>query len=214
MRKLISALTKIPRDIPLAVAFSGGIDSTFVLHYLIEGNFNPTVYYFNHNTNHSINVLNSLDDLIPSNIIKHIGSISTEKDKKLSSQEFYRNERYSFLRSFSGIMLTGHQLNDVVETWIHSCISGSPKILQFNNNKVMRPFLHLRKDDMMEWLIKRNIKWVDDPSNQEDDYVRNKIRHNIIPEIKKFNNIDNMIYKKVIKKYSNIDMKKLFLALS
>ena len=45
-----------------------------------------------------------------------------------------------------------------------------------NNITLIRPFLDLKKDDLKEYLLKNNIKWIEDESNNDEKFLRNKVR--------------------------------------
>lgn len=62
-------------------------------------------------------------------------------------------------------------------------LSGIPK----NENGIIRPLLDFSKDEIYDFAKQNQIEFREDKSNQKTDYLRNKIRHNIVPELKKIN---------------------------
>ena len=198
---MINILGTIPKTVGLAC--SGGIDSMAILKFLLNGKKNVTCLYFNHQTEHSINTEIFIKNYCEQhNIPLIIDTIKNPKNKKESLEEYWRNERYSFLKSFNNPVITCHHLNDCIETWIYTSIHGNPKLIPYKNENIIRPFLTTLKTDLLSWNIRHNIPWNDDLSNNDVKYSRNRIRHNIIPEIEKINpGIYKVIKKKILEQF-------------
>jgi tRNA(Ile)-lysidine synthase len=121
-----------------------------------------------------------------------------------SMEEFWRDERYSFFNKIkSNFIITCHHLDDAVETWIMSSMHGNCKLIPYKRgNNIYRPFLMTSKKTIEQYGDKRNLKWIEDPSNMRTEYIRNHIRHNLMPGILKINpGIRTMIRKKIIETY-------------
>lgn len=133
------------------------------------------------------------------NIPVHIGYMPRERDKSESREEFWRTERYKYLNQFTDApVITCHHLDDCVETWIWSSLNGEGKIIPYNNGNVIRPFRLNRKAEFENWCRIRNIPWIEDASNQETRFMRNFIRHEIMPKVLAVNpGIHKVIGKKV-----------------
>jgi len=86
-------------------------------------------------------------------------------------------------------LLTAHHLDDQLETFLINLSRGSglggllgiPVI----NKKKIRPLLNFTKNQIVSYARENNISWREDSSNLSNDYLRNEIRNNIIPEFKK-----------------------------
>ena len=201
---MLKLIGNIPRHKPLYLAFSGGVDSMAIFHFLVKGKHNFTVAFFNHNTTHCNETEKTIIDLCNRHAIDYvIGRLSRDKLKEESIQEYWRAERYKFLNNLNGLVITGHQLDDVLETWIHSCMSGNPKIIPAINNNVIRPFLLTKKQEFIDWCNYHNITWLEDESNKDVKFTRNKIRHEILPLMNTVSNMYSMMYKKVKDKYND-----------
>lgn len=95
----------------------------------------------------------------------------------------------------SGKTALAHQRDDLAETMIHNLVRGSGingmagirPVTKINHMCVIRPLLEIGKEEMKDWLIRRQISWVEDSTNEELSYTRNRIRHKIIPELTKIN---------------------------
>ena len=116
-----------------------------------------------------------------------IGRITKEKGKSESWEEYWRNERYRFLQVFEEPVVTAHHLDDAVETWIFHSLHGKPRLLPYSNKNVIRPFLITPKSELRGWCVKKGVSWVEDETNRDTKYVRNRIRHNIVPEALRVN---------------------------
>jgi tRNA(Ile)-lysidine synthase len=127
-----------------------------------------------------------------------VGNIQDEKTKEESPEEYWRNQRYKFFANHEEPIITAHHLNDVVETWLFSCLRGNPKLINYKRNNVIRPFLLVSKTQINEWAKRNNVEWIEDFSNSETKYDRNKIRHNLIPVAKEINQgLDTMVRNKL-----------------
>jgi tRNA(Ile)-lysidine synthase len=128
-------------------------------------------------------------------------SITREKDPKESPQEYWRNERYAFLRKFDMPVVVAHTLDDVLETWIFSATHGTPSLMQYQAGNVIRPFLYCDKNDLREWCERKGVEWAEDTSNLDVTYPRNRIRHKVLPELLAINpGLKKVMRKKLLKR--------------
>ena len=199
---MIRILKKIPKKV--TVACSGGIDSVAVVNFLLEGRRKVELAYFNHDTMHAKEAQNFVEDYAEKNKLKlHIGSVKGVRGKR-SIEEFWRDERYEFFNTLdSNFIITCHHLDDVVETWIMSSFHGQGKLIPYKREpNIYRPFLMTEKLSIKRYAKQRNLEWIDDPSNSHQNYMRNYIRHNVVPHALKVNpGIRKTIRKKLIEIY-------------
>lgn len=174
-----------------AVAVSGGIDSMAALSFLRVANPKIKAFYFHHNTEHGEDAYQFLKKC---NLPLEVGFLKTEKTEDLSWEEFWRIERYKFLHSFSDEkIVTAHHLNDVAETYLWSCMHGPARYIHYNQpgpnglTNIFRPFLKTPKADLASYCQRHLIPFINDPSNLDVHYSRNRIRSNILPEVLKVN---------------------------
>lgn len=186
------------------IACSGGIDSMAVLQFLLNGKRTPTVLYFNHQTKHGNEAQEFITDFCLSKKINfHIGTITRDKRKNESLEEYWRNERYNFLNNFPEF-ITCHHLDDAVETWLFGSFNGQPKLIPYKSGKAYRPFLLNKKEQLSKWATMYKVPYIQDMSNFEDCHARNRIRNNILPQIKLINpGIHTVIRKKLEDKYKD-----------
>ena len=197
---MIKLLGKIPKE-PMYVAVSGGVDSMAALDFLKRGKHTVTPVFFNHGTETSDKAQKFLRENVKGLMSM---KISGEKPKDKSWEEWWREERYKFFDFFQRFVITAHHLNDEVETWIWSCIHGQPKLIKYKRNNVIRPFLLTPKKELEKWAGKHKVAYIEDASNFDVRFQRNRVRHNLIPEILKINSgIETVVRKKVLKQYNS-----------
>ena len=174
---MIQLLHKLPRK--LTIALSGGVDSVAIADFL-SNNHDIEAAFFHHGTDNSDNAYDFVWDFCNDrNIPFHIGYLETEKPKDHSWEEHWRNERYRFLEQFDYVV-TGHHLNDCIETYIWSTMHGTPKVIPDTRKNVHRPFLLNTKQTFIDWCARKDLSWCDDYSNRDTEYMRNYIRHHVV----------------------------------
>ncbi len=111
-----------------------------------------------------------------------------------------RKYRYNFLvkvmqQHQGDYLLTAHHMDDLLENILLKFIrSGYPSemnslkpISKIQGMTLLRPLLSKKKEDLLLYDHKRQISYVIDKTNNEDDTLRNKLRHHVIPLLKKEN---------------------------
>ena len=183
---MIKLLNKVPYQVTLAC--SGGADSMASLHFLKNGGRYVKVCYFNHGTEFGKLAQSFIEDYCSQHQIDfEIGQISSEKTKKESWEEYWRNQRYNWFRQFTIPMVMAHNLNDQMENWIFTSAHGLPKLIPYANQNIIRPFMLNLKSEMINWCVNHQVPWLEDPSNLDTKYMRNKIRHDILPRYLELN---------------------------
>ena len=188
---------RVKRLIPSApndrvlLAVSGGVDSMVLLsHYQ---NTASQVVHFNYHTRPQSNQ----DEAFVMEQAKKYGLpcvvIQAPAMNEGNFQELARTYRYDILsdlartQGFDKVLLAHHQ-DDAVETLLLQLLRGTSlqhlglnKTLQWKGTLFERPFYHLTKTQLSEYASLNKIDYVEDTTNQTDDYLRNRLRHNIIP---------------------------------
>jgi tRNA(Ile)-lysidine synthase len=199
---MIRLIDKIPHKVTLAC--SGGIDSMVFTHFLLQGRRKVDLAYFDHDTSHSKKAQYFVEKYADQNNLNLIiGKVKGFKQKR-SLEEFWRDERYSFFnRINSQFIITCHHLDDCVETWLMSSFHGQGKIIPHRRStNIYRPFLMTEKKIILNYAKDKDIEWVEDPSNQHTNFMRNHVRHNILPQVLKVNpGIRTTIRKKLLELY-------------
>jgi len=199
---MIRIIGKIPSTI--TIACSGGIDSMVFTHFLLQGRKKVNLAYFNHDTQHSHKAQKFVENYANDNNLNlFIGRVKGTKGKR-SLEEFWRDERYDFLQRIgSDYTITCHHLDDCVETWLMSAFHGQTKLIPFQRNEnIFRPFLMTSKKAIKEYAERKGVEWCEDPSNQKTNFMRNHVRHKVMPQVLVVNpGIRNTIRKKLIETY-------------
>lgn len=199
---MIKLLGKIPRT--LYVGVSGGVDS-MVLYNFLRRKHSVVPVFVDHRTENSRAAYKFLvDTLIDTQRVPlMVFTISGSKPVEHSWEEHWRNERYRAFASLGGTVAVGHHLQDSVETYLWSAIHGNPKIIPYKRNNVIRPLLTTSKKNITDWATRHNVMWIDDPSNSDLKYTRNRIRSNLLPEVLAINpGIEKIVRKMTVKQFN------------
>lgn len=201
----------------VAVALSGGKDSVFLLHLLISKRQELNITVKAVNVEHGIRGQNSVSDtLFVKNLCKHLqielktysvnapqhaknNGLSLENSARILRYECFNN---AVISGFCDCIATAHHQSDNVETmllnFLRGCsISGLCGIPKASENKfIIRPILHLCKQEIDDYIEKNNLPFVTDESNFSNDFSRNFLRNEVIPLIKqKFPSFENSAQK-------------------
>jgi tRNA(Ile)-lysidine synthase len=127
------------------------------------------------------------------------GEVDAQKykeDNGLSLEDAARTLRYKFFdqvmnKHYATKLATAHTLDDQSETVLMRLIRGSGSkglsgIPPVSNN-IIRPLIETSRQEIETYLKSKNVNWVDDSSNESVEFMRNKIRHDLIPELEKYN---------------------------
>jgi tRNA(Ile)-lysidine synthase len=114
-----------------------------------------------------------------------------------SSEERCRQERYRILQSLAqendcDRIATGHTQDDQVETLLMRMVRGTRidgliGIPIQREDIFIRPVLCCSREELRAFLHSRRIRWVEDPSNQSLRFLRNQIRHHLLPTLRTMN---------------------------
>ena len=117
-------------------------------------------------------------------------------DNKLSIQLAARKLRYIWFHQLLqehhlDYLLTAHHLDDSLETFLINFTRGTGTEgltgIPQQNNKVVRPLLSFTRSEIERYAKDNNIQWREDSSNASDKYMRNKLRHDVVPVLKTLN---------------------------
>jgi len=191
----------------IVVSYSGGIDSAVLLDafYTLAEQMNLTVIpaYFNHELRGEES---REEELFIKRIIRKYGfTIETGKgeiekrikEKKVSLQESARYFRYMFLNEIAHKysahkIATGHHKDDQIETVFMRFLQGASyrglRGIPVKREKFIRPLLWACRSEIEQYAENRSIEYFEDSTNRKTGYLRNMIRHEILPNVRK--NID------------------------
>ena len=120
----------------------------------------------------------------------HMGSGSVEAGRK-GLEAAAREARYAFLCALPGKIATAHTADDNAETLLMHLIRGTGLkglggIAPVREN-LIRPMLTVTRQEVLAFLEEENIPYVNDSSNDTDAFLRNRIRHRVMPLLKEEN---------------------------
>ena len=186
----------------LLVAISGGLDSVVLAHLCNNLKLNSALAHCNFNLRGKESdadedfVLQLAEDLDLEVFIERFETETYAEQNKLSTQMAARELRYNWFQGLAeqldfDYILTAHHANDNLETFLINLsrgtgLDGLIGIPEVNGN-VVRPLLKFSRQDIEDYAKENNINWRDDSSNASTKYLRNKLRHDVIPILKEIN---------------------------
>lgn len=180
----------------LLVGVSGGVDSMVLCDLLSKCGYDYEVAHINHMTR---NGESDLDEVFVKN---HFEALGIKVHIKRLDMEFVGNfhdfahkERYRFWESLgSDLVLTAHHLDDQIETILVNVFNGrSVQGMPVTNGKFVRPLLHFRKVEIFSYAAENRIPFRVDKSNISREYLRNVIRHEVLPSLKEFDSLEEKL---------------------
>lgn len=184
------------------LAISGGIDSVVMCELFQQAGFTFGIAHCNFNLRGNES---DTDELFVKDLAnkyqvpfycKQFLTKKLAKEKKISIQMAARELRYQWfedirLKENYHSIATGHQLDDQLETFFINLlrstgIAGFHGILPRQGN-LIRPLLFSYREDIVAFARENNLSFREDSSNLETKYLRNKIRHEIIPVFRELN---------------------------
>ncbi|WP_110926098.1 tRNA lysidine(34) synthetase TilS [Bacillus massiliglaciei] len=194
----------------LLVGVSGGPDSLALLHFLKE--VQPIFQYELHaaHVDHMFRGEESYQDLIFAEKICEKWGIPFSARRAdvpaymeqtgMSSQTAARKVRYDFYKELMDeyemdTLVLGHHGDDQIETILMRLTRGAsgkaragiPLKRPFHSGQIIRPFLAVTKQDIEAYNRQHHLTPRLDPSNEKNDYMRNRFRHEVLPFLKQEN---------------------------
>lgn len=181
---------------------SGGRDSVVMVYLFHEAKLNFGIAHCNFNLRGEES---DKDEKFVKNLAKKFDvpffskSFDTAffaKENKISTQMAARELRYNWFEELRAannyqFIATAHHKNDVAETVLINLTKGTGLSglhgISSKNKKIIRPLLCFNRFEIDDFIEKNSIDFREDLSNKEIKYVRNKIRHKVIPELEKIN---------------------------
>ena len=183
----------------ILLTISGGMDSMVMLNLFVSAKLKIGIAHCNFNLrgNESDEDANFVRLFAQENAIpyfeKSFDTIEFATERKCSIQEAARELRY---RWFEMVIIqenyqsfaTAHHFDDQIETFFINLfrgtgVKGLRGILPKNGNCI-RPLLFATRDEISDYATKYNVLYREDSSNQSEKYLRNRIRHQILPALK------------------------------
>ncbi|HFJ9773750.1 TPA: tRNA lysidine(34) synthetase TilS, partial [Raoultella ornithinolytica] len=182
------------------VAFSGGLDSTVLLHQLVcWRERDPTLQLRAIHIHHGLSA--NADSWVThcQQVCQHwqvplVVERVTLADDGLGVEAHARQARYQAFRTAlqpGEALVTAQHLDDQCETFLLALKRGSgPTGLAamaassgFAATRLLRPLLNTRRETLHQWALAHQLSWIEDESNQDDTYDRNFLRLRVVPQL-------------------------------
>lgn len=191
----------ISKDQPWYAAYSGGLDSTVLLHALknlsVKHKIDLVALHADHQLQPQseqwlLSCQQQCDELgIPIQTV----TLKVDKDSGYGLEASARHARYDWFAQVvekDAYLFTAHHLDDQCETVLYHIFCGAgvrglrgvALHSKFSHMHLIRPFLNLQRDELREHAKQWNLKWIDDPSNSDNRFARNHIRNRLLPQLK------------------------------
>lgn len=181
----------------LGVAVSGGADSVFLLRVLHATGLAAGVLHVNHQlrggeSDGDAAFVRSLAAELGLPVVVAtipVGEGNVEQEARRGRYRFFSDQ---IAAGFCDAVATGHTLDDQAETVVSRFLRGAGTaglsgIRPVTGDRMVRPLLEVRRDDIRAWLGERGHPWREDSSNQEQAFLRNRIRLDLLPHLAEFN---------------------------
>ncbi|MDX9691036.1 MAG: tRNA lysidine(34) synthetase TilS [Acholeplasmataceae bacterium] len=189
----------IPNKFPLIVSVSGGVDSMTLISLLLETTYKPIVVHFNH-LKRDESIIEK--DLVESfckekNIVFYYYTIDVAEGNFHHQAHTMRKHYLTEVAKLhkTPYILTAHHLDDLFENVLIKLTRGS-NLLGYAGMQpyheshgfiYVKPLLYVPKKVINDYAIKFNVPYLDDSSNEDNYYLRNRYRHAIVPIMKQEN---------------------------
>ena len=190
------------KDKKLLVAISGGLDSVVLAHLCAQLQLNISLVHCNFNLRGNESdedesfVLQLAEDLELEVFVESFETETYAQEHKISIQMAARELRYVWFEELASqlhydYILTAHHADDNLETFLINLSRGTGLDglvgIPEKNGKLVRPLLPFSREEIQIFAGKNQIKWREDSSNASTKYLRNKLRHDVIPKLKAVN---------------------------
>lgn len=189
------------------LGFSGGADSLCLLSLLVELGRDVTAAHFDHRLRPESGKDAGEAEKIAASLgvpfVRGVGG-AYQASQGLGVEAAAREQRYEFLFSQArklkaAALLTAHTANDQAETLLLNLLRGAGtrglagmrlrRVLPGFDKQIplVRPMLGFTREETEGWCLKKNLTPVIDPSNRSPVYLRNRLRHEVLPLLKELN---------------------------
>ena len=210
-KKAADSISRVfPDKLPVfTLALSGGRDSVcllFCLHQLMKQGmrFSLEAVHVHHRMRQEADrdeaFCRNLCDTwqIPYQAV-YVDVPSLIRKQGLSAEEAARRLRYEalFQAARGGVIVLAHHQKDQAETVLLHLLRGTSlkglggmkelSSSEFGDGKLFRPLLHVTEEELEEYVKENRLSYITDETNLDSSYTRNRIRHELLPQLKSYN---------------------------
>jgi len=200
-RRHLETRQLIPPGARILVGYSGGADSTCLLHLLVEAGYDVVAAHLHHGQRPEAETELKLCEAFADDLGVPFASGRADvprlaADMRIGLEEAGREARYGFFRQAAfrtecTLIATAHTRSDLVETMLLnlargtglSGLSGIPE----ERDGIVRPLLPFTRDETRAYCAERGLWTHDDPANSDINFSRARVRLRILPELKAIN---------------------------
>jgi len=201
LRELLQTLHSLPRPSGYLVAYSGGLDSTVLLHALaslgdelqrplravhVHHGLQPRADQWAEHCRRQCRRLG-----VPFHLVR----LDLRPERRQSPEALARRARYQALADLQApgeMVLLAHHAGDLSETLLLQLLRGAgPRglaamapVKAWKQGWLARPLLHLGRPLLQRWAQAQGLSWIEDPSNADLAIPRNYLRHRILPPMR------------------------------
>ena len=202
VQHFITEKSLFKRDDKLILGISGGADSVCLMHILLALGCSFELAHCNFNlrgeeSDADEDFVKELAKKYQLKIhVKQFDTLAYAAENKISTQMAARDLRYAWfdkllIKSSAKYLAIAHHANDDVETFFINLVRGSGLKgflgIKEKNNAIVRPLLEVSRLEIEHFLQVRGLFFRDDSSNISVKYLRNKIRHELMPLLAEMN---------------------------
>ncbi len=200
IREAINRHDLIPEGAQVAVGVSGGADSVALLRALHQFKIPCTVVHLNHQLRGADSdaderfVRKLADELRLPIVVKSVDVKQLAETSELSIEMAARQARHDFFAEFEdAVIALAHHADDQAETFILKLgrgagsegLGGMAFRQEIGQLRLIRPMLDISRSDILQWLEENGFTWREDASNLDEQFLRNRVRHTILPRLEK-----------------------------
>lgn len=200
------SLKRLPQTV--AVAISGGVDSVVLAHFCQSQRRDVELLFYHHGNDYADKEESFVRNFATQRSLNLTVLRTFEQPPAGASREaFWRTLRYEWFHSIPEYVAVGTTLDDAVEWYLMTCLTGEGHYMSFSNMNVIRPLLLYPKEDIIAYAKQHKLEWLEDPSNQDVSFAkRNLVRHEILPAcLKAQPGLYNLVKRRIEKKEYNAE---------
>ncbi|HEX6549795.1 MAG TPA: tRNA lysidine(34) synthetase TilS [Gammaproteobacteria bacterium] len=198
---IVDLLRTLPAAPRYWVGFSGGLDSTVLLHALVTQRDQLPgelcAIHVNHGLHPDAEVWQRECEALCQtlNVELVVETVRVPLNQGTSLEAEARERRYAVYAAHLGpgdCLLLAHHRDDQLETFLLQALRGTglaglaamPQVADFGSGRLVRPLLNVTREALADWARERKLIWIDDSSNLDLKFDRNYLRHEVLPRLK------------------------------
>ncbi|GGC79883.1 tRNA lysidine(34) synthetase TilS [Marinobacter halophilus] len=194
---LLGPVSSLPEFSRLWVAFSGGLDSSLLLHVAAACHPDVTALHINHQLqpNHEQTEQFCRDACARLGVALVVERVEVAGSGAGGLEDAARGARYRVFRRWvddNDLLLMAHHGDDQIETVLFRLLRGTgvnglagmPHTRPLGRGRLYRPWLDISRERLEQVAMAAGLNWVEDPSNAGHAFDRNYLRHAVLPGLK------------------------------